>query len=373
MKILRKPLSLFMAMLMCLGVFVGTGTTAFAATEDVGTITFTRVYDSNGNGIFYNSSASFNGNIAGGANQNKYRMYVDGETAYCIEPGIPLRTGDTLRKDSSETWNALSSEQKKAVGLALLYGRQGNRANLSGNDDEQWLATQTLVWEFVTGCRNATGSFEQVDTKVYSLHFGENQPNSGARAVYDQIVSLLQRHHTVPSFMNGGHIDLEYQDGKYTATLTDTNGVLSEYDFTSSDSSVALVKSGNTLTISADHAISGSIRITATRNNIPTVSESAKMIAYGDPSLQDVVTGVESADRVSAHLDVGTPTGSMKLIKTSEDGQVAGINFTITGEGYSATKTTNEAGEIDITDLNPGVYTVTEQSIEKYEPQEPSA
>ena len=71
--------------------------------------------------------------------------------------------------------------------------------------------------------------------------------------------------------MNGGHIDLEYQDGKYTATLTDTNGVLSEYDFTSSDSSVALVKSGNTLTISADHAISGSIRITATRNNIPTV------------------------------------------------------------------------------------------------------
>ena len=35
MKILRKPLSLFMAMLMCLGVFVGTGTTAFAATEDV--------------------------------------------------------------------------------------------------------------------------------------------------------------------------------------------------------------------------------------------------------------------------------------------------------------------------------------------------
>lgn len=125
MKILRKPLSLFMAMLMCLGVFVGTGTTAFAATEDVGTITFTRVYDSNGNGIFYNSSASFNGNIAGGANQNKYRMYVDGETAYCIEPGIPLRTGDTLRKDSSETWNALSSEQKKAVGRLCSMAARG--------------------------------------------------------------------------------------------------------------------------------------------------------------------------------------------------------------------------------------------------------
>ena len=40
MKALRKPLSLFMAMLMCLGIFAGTGTTAFAATEDVGTIMF---------------------------------------------------------------------------------------------------------------------------------------------------------------------------------------------------------------------------------------------------------------------------------------------------------------------------------------------
>ena len=370
MKALRKPLSLLMAMLMCLSVFAGTGVTAFAATtEEVGTITFTRVYDSNGNGIFYNSSAVINGYTAGGTNHVKYRMYVDGETAYCIEPGVPLKTGNTLQKDSSETWNALSNSQKKAVGLALLYGRQGNRANLPGNDDEQWLATQTLVWEFVTGCRNSTGSFEQVDTKVYSLHFGENQPNNGARAVYDQIVAFMQRHNTVPSFMNGGSIDLDYQDGGYTKTLTDTNGVLSEYDFASSDSSVVLTKSGNKLTIRADHAISGSVRITAARNNIPTVSESARMIAYGDPSLQDVVTGVEKAGSVTAYLEVGTPTGNMKLIKTSEDGKVEGISFTITGEGYSATKTTNSAGEIDISDLNPGVYTVTEQSIEKYEPQ----
>lgn len=370
MKALRKPLSLFMAMLMCLGIFAGTGTTAFAATEEVGTITFTGTYDSNGNRMYYNTSAVINGNTVGGAGHAKNRMYVDGDTAYCIEPSIPLNTGDTLRKDSSETWNALSDAQKKAVGLALLYGRQGNSTNLSGNDDEQWLATQTLVWEFVTGYRNPTGSFEQLDSTVYSLHFGENHPNAGARAVYDQIVSLLQRHNTVPSFMNGGSMDLDYQDEKYTATLTDTNGVLSEYDFTSSDSGVTLTKSGNTLTISADHAISGTVRITASRNNIPAVSENAKLIAYGDPSLQDVVTGVENADRVTAHLDVGTPTGSIKLIKTSEDGQVAGINFTITGEGYSATKTTNEAGEIDISDLNPGVYTVTEQSIDKYEPQE---
>ena len=140
-------------------------------------------------------------------------MYVDGETAYCIEPGIPLRTGDTLRKDSSETWNALSSEQKKAVGLALLYGRQGNRANLSGNDDEQWLATQTLVWEFVTGCRNATGSFEQVDTKVYSLHFGENQQQRAEGGSMTRSFPFLAAPSYRASFMNGGHIDWSIRMG----------------------------------------------------------------------------------------------------------------------------------------------------------------
>jgi putative ABC transport system permease protein len=108
----------------------------------------------------------------------KYRMFVDGENAFCIQPGVPLKTGNTLKKASSDTWNALSANQKKAVGLALLYGYQGNRNNLSGSDDEKWLATQTLVWEFVTGCREATGSYNQTSTTVYSLHFASSRLSS---------------------------------------------------------------------------------------------------------------------------------------------------------------------------------------------------
>ena len=343
--------------------------TAFAATGDVGTISFTRTYDSAGNAMYYNSSAVINGYTAGGTGKNKYRMYVDGSTAFCIQPGVPLKTGNQLTENSSETWNALSASQKKAVGLALLYGYQGNRDSLTGSDDEKWLATQTLVWEFVTGCRNSTGSYAQTDTTVYSLHFGSNYPNSGATAAYDQIVSMLTRHNTVPSFMNGSSRELEYKDGKYTLTLTDTNGVLSEYDFSSSDRSVSVSKSGNTLTISAADPFKGSVRITATRNNIPVVSESAKLIAYGDPNLQDLVTGVENTDGVSAYLNVETPTGTIGLKKTSEDGKVEGITFTVEGNGIKQTVTTNAAGEILIDGLTPGVYTLTEQSYEKYEPQ----
>ena len=140
-KLFKKAAALALAAVTALSVMPAT--TAFAA-GDIGTISFTHTYDSNGNAMRYNSSAVINGYTSGGTGNYKYRMYVDGETAFCIQPGVPLKTGDTLAKASSDTWNALSSNQKKAVGLALLYGYQGNSSGLSGTDDEKWLATQTL-------------------------------------------------------------------------------------------------------------------------------------------------------------------------------------------------------------------------------------
>ena len=107
-------------------------TTAFAA-GDIGTISFTHTYDGAGNAIRYNSSANIGGHTAGGTGEYKYRMYVDGETAFCLQPGVPLKTGNTLAKASSNTWNALSADQKKAVGLALLYGYQGNSGAMTRN------------------------------------------------------------------------------------------------------------------------------------------------------------------------------------------------------------------------------------------------
>lgn len=68
-------------------------------------------------------------------------IYADGEDVYRIQPGISFHTGDKLNKNASETWNALSKNQQKTVNLALLYGVQGNRKNLSGNTAEKILAT----------------------------------------------------------------------------------------------------------------------------------------------------------------------------------------------------------------------------------------
>lgn len=61
--------------------------------------------------------------------------------------------------------------------------------------------------------------------------------------------------------------------------------------------------------------------------------------------------------------------GNCKIVKTSEDGKVDGIDFTITGNGVNKTVTTANGGQITIKDLKPGTYTVTEETIDKYETQ----
>jgi len=370
-KFFRKAAAFVMAAVTALSVMPAT--TAFAA-GDIGTISFSMTYDSGGNAMRYNSSANIGGYTAGGTGKYKYRMSVDGETAFCIQPGVPLKTGNTLRRASSDAWNALSDSQRKAVGLALLYGYRGNRHNLTGSDDEKWLATQTLVWEFVTGCRESNGSYHQTSNTIYSLHFGSNYANDGARAAYDQIVSLMANHNTIPSFMSGGENDitreLAYKDGKYSLTLNDSNGVLSDFSFSSSDANVSVTRSGNTLTISSARAIGGTVRITATKDGVPTVDSGAKMIAYGDPNLQDLVTGVENVGGVRAYLNIETPTGTIALKKTSEDGVVAGISFHIKGDGFDKTVKTDANGNLTVEGLFPATYTITEQSIDRYEPQQ---
>ena len=98
MKALRKPLSLFMALLMCLGVFVGTGTTAFAAGETMTTymIDLPRASDPNKAG-WGHPALNFMGGWSTGENDS-FSVHTqdafNGRAIYCIEPGIGVNTGD---------------------------------------------------------------------------------------------------------------------------------------------------------------------------------------------------------------------------------------------------------------------------------------
>lgn len=60
--------------------------------------------------------------------------------------------------------------------------------------------------------------------------------------------------------------------------------------------------------------------------------------------------------------------GSCKVIKVSEDNKVDGINFTLTGNGITKNVTTSNGGQAVFSDLKPGTYTITEESIDYYKP-----
>ena len=78
----------------------------------------------------------------------------------------------------------------------------------------------------------------------------------------------------------------------------------------------------------------------------------------------------EVSDSINGYVKMKVSYGSCQIVKTSEDGKVDGINFTITGNGINQTVTTANGGKFQIDNLMPGIYTVTEQAYDKYEPQE---
>ena len=76
-------------------------------------------------------------------------------------------------------------------------------------------------------------------------------------------------------------------------------------------------------------------------------------------------------DPVEGYLLLTVSNGNLKFKKTAEDGKIAGISFTIAGDNFCENVTTDENGELQLNDLMPGVYTVTENAAEFYEPQQP--
>lgn len=342
-----------------------------AASGDKVTITFDFCYDSTGNIIKFQQTTVSDGYTVGTPSEELCKIFADGKEAYCIEPGHTLYSGNTLTESASTVWKNLGSAKQKAINLALLYGKPGSGKNLSGTEDQKWVATQMIVWEFVSGCRNTADGYKCTNTKfIDGICAGGANP--GVKSVYNTISKSLANYSTVPSFASAiaskaETYEMKYSDGKYTLTLTDSNSILSDFSFkTTGGMSVSV--SGNRLTLTSTSTVNDAVTFNSAKS-MPSVGNTT-LIPYGDATLQDVITGVENdADPIRAYFKVKTSSGNLKLVKTAEDGNVANIEFTVKGDGYSKTVKTNSKGEFELTDLVPGKYTVTEQTPTEYAEQ----
>ena len=405
--IFRRGISGLLAVLMTFTALMGIGTTtAFAATTAGETaesysVGFPRDGDANldYSGTWGHDELHYmNGWTSGEATWMTTLHTIgsfDGQACYCIEPGVPRLLGKTYSRHGEDYWKNYPSDCnstidadtiKTLLGRIMQYGYQGNLSTSwrSQNDSDadklaHAFATQLLVWETVVGERDA--DFDHVSTGGYDAILSLVSPNhplySRIMDYYNSIEYSVQSHAVCPSFMSrssGGAktIELAWDGSQYIAELTDTNRVLSQFTFSASETGFRFNVSGNTLTITTDTAPTGNVTISASRS----ASRCGVLVwtdyKYGpNGGVQDTITYTASvSDPVRAFLKLKVSYGGAKIIKTSEDGKVDGIAFTITGEGANRTVTTDRNGEIRIDNLMPGTYTVTEQSYDKYEPQE---
>ena len=214
--------------------------------------------------------------------------------------------------------------------------------------------------------------------KVWSI-FGSDTSwdfsDGGYKAWCDKAQDRMDNLNKKPSFNNTNVGTIVA--GK-SLTVIDTNKVLSDYPaFTKNGSgwSITHSKNSNSLTIKVDKSCTASSFKLANgeyyKDGTGDDDELLLYYPYGSEAYQKLIYSAYYDPVSMAFSGSITPLGDMKLVKTSEDGIVAGINFTVTGaNGFSKTVTTNANGEIDISDLVPGTYTITEENIDRYVPNQ---
>ena len=226
----------------------------------------------------------------------------------------------------------------------------------------------SIDWQDMAYCQKKVWSIFGSDT---SWDFSDG----GYKAWCDKAQDRMDNLNKKPSFNNTNVGTIVAGN---SLTVTDINKVLSDYPaFTKNGSgwSITHSKNSNSLTIKVDKSCTASSFKLANgeyyKDGTGDDDELLLYYPYGSEAYQKLIYSAYYDPVSMAFSGSITPLGDMKLVKTSEDGVVAGINFTVTGaNGFSKTVTTNANGEIDISVLFPGTYTITEEKIDRYVPNQ---
>ena len=359
-----KRLTGLLALIMCCAVlFSANAAQAYAASQTCTTYTVFLPRDGDANQV-YSSEAwghpartFMNGWHSNSDNLTRIHCMdsYNGRICYCIEPGVRREMGESMSGFGEDFWDNYPEELNSTIqpddikillGRIMQYGYQGNVSNSWHSQDPadadkiaHAYATQILVWETIVGERDA--AFSHVDTGGYDPIKSVVRPGhplyDKINAYYDSIVSSVQNHAKIPSFMKKSssgarQVELKWNGSEYTAALTDTNGVLSDFTFSANSSDISFSKSGNKLIISSPTAPADTVTVTAsksqTRSGVITWSD-------GKPQSgthQDSVTySATVSDPVKAFLKVKVSAGYVKIIK--EDAET-GCAIPCVGAGF---------------------------------------
>ena len=397
---LRRSVSLLLSIFICLSTIVGVALTASAAstTGKAIVIGYPRNGDANYSTVTWgHDELHYMGGwmCHKGRHTTFYTMNsYKGNICYCIEPGRPLDTGLVFTQKDEDFFDNFPEEYNSTIsaddiklflGRILQYGYTGQISDSwkSQNAEDadtmsKAFATQLLVWETVVGERDEY--FNHVTPNGYNAILeqvrGDHPLRNGIMNYYNAIASAVQQHTKLPSFLSrtagkAQTVELSWDGSRYCAELTDNNGVIGNFNY--SAPGMNCVVSGNKLIITSNSAPTDKVTLTAEKKS----SQRRGLIIWSDGAYQpgggnqDTVTfGQQVDDPVKGYISLKVSYGSAKIVKVSEDGKVDGITFRIQGNGIDKTVKTVNGGVIQVDNLKPGVYTVTETEYDKYIPQE---
>ena len=315
--------------------------------------------------------------------------YVNGAVAYCIQPGVRSDDSSNYVQGSSGCWYNLPASVQSGIALALACGYPSAEYGTAYGDNnssdiigaEKWAATQAVIWDLICEYRSPYDYRSWGSSPFYNCVDVSRYPTF--ELWYREIVDAMQSAADIPSFAATSSrwcdtIELTKDaSGNYSASVTDTNGVLSDFNFAAnSGNGITFSQKGNTLTITATAEAAKGLSIektySATGSAYGIDPDEAVLCWYDSTGKYQSLasyTGV-GRDPVKAYIKIkATVTedkGSLTINKTDADTgkALAGVTYRLYDSAGNkiVDATTGTDGMAVFSDLALGSYTYQEIS-----------
>lgn len=295
---------------------------------------------------------------------------LDGHSAYCMNFGLSAHGGQLMNSyENSRT--SLTDKQALYLRYCLYYGFSSTSTSAPTDDQcNQYIATQSMVW-IIEKDIFGTDSADSAASKLCATAPDPDSSYAYYIMLRDQMNAGINA--TIPSFAasrtsQAETYELKWNEGKqrFETTLTDSNGVLAEFDLSLDGYEVS--RKGNKLTIYSSKVNTKSTTATFTSNSGKVqVNGSCVFWLTDNENDQEFVSEVPSGDPLQAYIKVKTENiGYGEIIKTDKAsgiklaGAVYGIYSDSGCTNRVQTMTTDDKGYAKSGALVAGTYYVKE-------------
>ena len=239
------------------------------------------------------------------------RRSEDNQFVYCLQPYADIDNNlpyyDVVRSDYAQVLG-LSEAQWERISLLAYYGYQYNDNGVDHSAHKWYAITQVMIWR---------------TTNPESDIYFTNSLNGNRTSQYDgemaELERLVSNHYRTPQLQSGLTVPIGS-----TTEINDSNGVLSNYEISSTDKVTASIN-GNTLSVTANSIGEGSVSFQkkAKYYEIPPIvyfsdhSQNVFRVGAYDPVKSKftikVIGGKVTPEKKDVETKTNTPQGEGKL------------------------------------------------------------